>query len=297
MEHTYTKEDLIHFQPKNETFVGIDSDGCIFDTMEVKQKKFFHTKIIEYWELQAIEAQLRKAAEFVNLYSKWRGSNRFIALLKTFDLLADWPDVTNSGIKLPETDALREYVESGIALSNATLQQCVEEKQDPELKRLLEWSLDVNRFIAAEMGSIPPFKWVEESLKKIQASSDAIVVSQTPEEALVREWEEHGMAGYISIIAGQELGTKTEHLQMACGGKYPGDKILMIGDAPGDRKAAQANNAFFYPIQPGQEEASWKRFAQEAYDKFLDGSFAGDYQQQLINEFEAALPETPPWKA
>jgi hypothetical protein len=34
---TYTKADLLEFKPRHDSFVGIDSDGCIFPTMEIKQ--------------------------------------------------------------------------------------------------------------------------------------------------------------------------------------------------------------------------------------------------------------------
>jgi hypothetical protein len=70
----------------------------------------------------------------------------------------------------------------------------------------------------------------------------------------------------------------------------------MVGDAPGDLNAARANNALFYPINPGHEEASWQRFHDEAIDRFLSGSYAGDYETSLIEEFQNLLPETPPWK-
>jgi hypothetical protein len=70
----------------------------------------------------------------------------------------------------------------------------------------------------------------------------------------------------------------------------------MIGDAPGDMKAAKANNALFYPINPGDEETSWQRFEEEAVHKFLNLEYAGDYEAQVIAEFEAMLPETPPWQ-
>ena len=83
---------------------------------------------------------------------------------------------------------------------------------------------------------------------------------------------------------------------MAAGGKYPTDHILMIGDAPGDMKAAKANDALFYPINPGHEEASWQRFYEEAVHKFLAEEYAGDYEASLIAEFEAMLPSVPPWK-
>jgi len=71
---------------------------------------------------------------------------------------------------------------------------------------------------------------------------------------------------------------------------------LMIGDAPGDMKAARANNALFFPINPGYEEESWRRFYEEGFHKFVAGEYAGEYEASLIAEFEKLLPEVPPWK-
>ena len=90
--NTFTKDDLINFLPEFNTFAGIDSDGCVFDTMDIKQKDFFHPHIIRHWGLEAIEPQVRAAAEFTYLYSTFRGLNRFLGLCKTFELLHDWPE-------------------------------------------------------------------------------------------------------------------------------------------------------------------------------------------------------------
>ena len=60
--------------------------------------------------------------------------------------------------------------------------------------------------------------------------------------------------------------------------------------------AAKANNALFFPVIPGQEEQSWKRFFEESLDRFFAGNYAGDYEKSLIEEFDEYLPETPPWK-
>ena len=100
---------------------------------------------------------------------------------------------------------------------------------------------------------------------------------------------------YVEIIAGQEMGTKTEHLKFAANGRYQENKILMIGDAPGDMRAAKKNNALFFPINPGTEEESWQRLYEEAFDKFMNDEYAGKYEEKLIAEFDACLPENPPW--
>jgi hypothetical protein len=69
----------------------------------------------------------------------------------------------------------------------------------------------------------------------------------------------------------------------------------MVGDAPGDLQAARANGVLFYPIEPGREDASWQRFYEEALPRFFSGSYVGDYMNERIEQFEALLPETPPW--
>lgn len=69
----------------------------------------------------------------------------------------------------------------------------------------------------------------------------------------------------------------------------------MIGDAPGDREAARAAAALFFPILPGREAASWRLFLDEALPRFFAGSFAGEFEALLESDFAAAFPESPPW--
>ena len=292
----FTQDDLTNLKPKHETFVGIDSDGCVFDTMEIKQKQCFHKLIVAHWHLEPIEKHVREAAEFVNLYSKYRGQNRFPCLLRSINLLRDRPEVMATGIKLPEFNSLKKFIDSGMPMGNPALEKTVQETNDPELASILAWSKAVNKDIEKTVTDVPPYQWVVKSLKKVNAHSDAICVSQTPTEALIREWQHHHLMEYVQVIAGQELGTKTEHLRLATSGRYLPDNILMIGDAPGDFKAAQGNQAHFYPINPGHETESWERFYTEAYDKFLRHEYDGPYETALMAEFEKLLPDTPPWK-
>ena len=293
---SYTTQDLIDLKPKHATFVGVDSDGCVFDTMEIKQKKCFHGLIASHWHLEPIEKYVREAAEFVNLYSRWRGQNRFPTLVMGIDLLRDRPEVLASGVKLPEFHDLRKFIDSGVALGNPALKKAVEESGSKELAEVLKWSEAVNALIARTVKNVPPFEWARKSIEKMQAHSDVICVSQTPGEALMREWEENDLVRFVSVIAGQELGSKAEHIGLATQGRYTPDKILMIGDALGDRKAASANKALFFPVNPGHENESWRRFHEEAYGRFLAGTYAGAYEAGLIAEFEALLPDTPPWR-
>lgn len=292
----YTRDDLVALKPAHSTFVAIDSDGCVFDTMEIKQKQCFHSVTIRLWHLKKVEKEARETLEFVNLYSKWRGSNRFPAQVKSFELLRERPEVRTAGVNVPELKALKAWVATGAPLANSELEKEVKRNPDPELVLALKWSKEVNDVIAKTVKNVPPFKWAAKSIERIHRQSDTICVSQTPAEALFREWAEHDLLRFMNAIAGQELGTKGEHIRMAAGDKYPKDRVLKIGDALGDRKAALENGVLFYPICPKHEEESWERFYKDAYDRFLNGTYAGDYEKKLIAEFDALLPETPPWK-
>ena len=71
---------LIHVSPlrtssaSRDFFIGIDSDGCVFDTMEVKHKECFIPNIIKHYGLAAISKYVREAAELINLYSQTAAS-------------------------------------------------------------------------------------------------------------------------------------------------------------------------------------------------------------------------------
>lgn len=281
------------FQPRHEFLVGIDSDGCAFDSMEIKHKECFIPNIINHYELQAVSKYAREAAEFVNLYSKSRGINRFPALIEALEWLKRRPEVIARGVKISIPRGLVDWLQRETKLGNPALKQAVEATGDPDLKQALAWSQDVNASVEKVVRGVPPFPFVRECLQKLSPRADLLVISATPNDALRREWEEHDLVGFVAEICGQETGTKKETLTVAK--KYPAAHALMIGDAPGDYSAAKANQTLFYPINPGAEDKSWERLYREGIDRFFAGTFAGDYQQALLDEFETFLPAAPPW--
>jgi phosphoglycolate phosphatase-like HAD superfamily hydrolase len=287
--------DLINHKPAHKFFIGIDSDGCVFDTMEVKQKKFFIPVSLEQFNLNAVSDVLRETWEFVNLYSMHRGGNRFISLIKVFDLLKERIQSDASGVTLPDLTSLRNWIASETSLSNSNLRKYFESNFDPELEKVLRWSETINQNISSGLDKIPPFPNARKAIEKLSLYVDIFVVSQTPLEALEHEWDEHDLKKYVNLIAGQEHGTKTELISLAAGNKYSPDKILMIGDALGDLQAARNNAALFYPIIPGKEDESWYRFLNEGLNKFMGGTFKGSYENALLSEFKNCLPDTPPW--
>jgi phosphoglycolate phosphatase-like HAD superfamily hydrolase len=290
-------QPLLEMQPRFDFFVGIDSDGCAFDTMEIKHKECFTPNTIKHWGLQPVSKYARDAALFVNLYSKWRGINRWPALVMVLDLLRERPEVIARQANIPQVPRVREFIsDEGFPKSNDGLRAYMAEHPDPELERALAWTTGINATVADMVHGVPPFPYVRDSLDFLADKADMIVVSATPVEALTREWEEHDLARYVRVIAGQEMGKKSEHIALATRSQYALEHMLMIGDAPGDLRAARDNDALFFPVNPGHEEESWQRFYEEGLHKFLAEEYTGDYEAQLITEFERFMPETPPWK-
>ncbi|MFH0881916.1 MAG: HAD hydrolase-like protein [bacterium] len=290
-------DSLIHLEPHHKYLVAIDSDGCAFDSMEIKHKECFIPNIIKHWGLQSVSKYARSAAEFVNLYSKWRGINRFPALIMTLDLLREWPDVIRREVDVPVAQPVRDWITRETKLGNPALQAEVGQTGDPVLKQALTWSKAVNESVADMVHDVPPFPYVRKSLEAISEFADIIVCSSTPGEALEREWNEHDLDRFVRVIAGQEMGSKREHLKFASDGKYHPDRVIMIGDAPGDRSAAEENGLHFYPINPGSEDQSWERFLLETSTRFRNDQYTEEYQKELNDAFEKLLPEFPPWVA
>ena len=285
---------LKDFKPKHDFFIGIDSDGCVFDSMEIKHKECFAPMFIKHHKLQAVSKYAREVWDFVNLYSKTRGANRFPALVRALNLLRERSEVKARKVNIPSYPALDDWIKRESKLGNATLEKEVKDGNEG-LAYIKVWSDAVNNQVADIVHGVPPFPLLRETLENSISQADMMVISQTPCDALEREWTEHDISQYVEIIEGQEMGTKSEHLKFSAVNKYESDKILMIGDAPGDHKAAKANGVLFYPILPGNEEYSWERLNKESLNRFFTGTYAGEYEEKLFSEFDDCLPENPNW--
>jgi phosphoglycolate phosphatase-like HAD superfamily hydrolase len=126
--------------------------------------------------------------------------------------------------------------------------------------------------------------------------ADVLVVSKTPYEDLANYWEAQGIAQYVQMIAGQEMGSKGHHIEVAKkAGHYQDDQVLMLGDGNGDLKAVKANKGLFYPVSPGYEQESWNRFS-KALDHFIQQSYRGEFENKLLEEFEQVLLTMPSWE-
>lgn len=285
------KEVFKQFAPRHDRLVCIDSDGCVFDTMEIKHKECFCPAMIKHWNLQPISKYARMAWEFENLYSKDRGLSRFITLYRSIELLKDWDEVREYDFEFPDTGALGRWLKDAPVTNNAALEQ----SEDPVLKRTLAWSIESNERISDMVYGIPPFPNAREAIISLSLIADIIVVSATAREALQREWEENGLLPYVSMICSQDEGSKKDCIRQLkdC---YGPDRVLMIGDAPGDMEAAHGNGALFYPIRPGDEINSWKEFKEEYMDRFFNGCYRAESEVKLIERFDECLPVLPAWK-
>ena len=266
---------LDSFTKQHDFLVGIDSDGCAFDSMEIKHKECFIPNFIKHMGLQPVSKYAREACEFTNLYSKTRGANRFPAYLRALDLLEERAEVQARNVTMPKLQGVRDWVARETKLGTKTIVPEAEKTGDADLIRAAAWSSAVDDTIAEMVKGIPPFPGVREALEAMSDKADQIVCSATPNRALQQEWEEHDIDQFVQCICGQEAGSKAESLAKAQTFGYDLDKMLMIGDAPGDMKAAKTVGCLYYPINPGREEASWARFNEGSVGKVLRRNVRG----------------------
>ena len=133
-----------------------------------------------------------------------------------------------------------------------------------------------------------PFPGAKEAIAWAHERADIAIVSSANLDAVMEEWEKHGILPHVDVVLAQNAGSKAACIAKLLTYGYDKTKVLMIGDAPGDRAAAQKNGVFYYPILVTKEKESWERMSQ-AVEKLMDGSFDEAYQNQLNEEFEKNL--------
>jgi len=277
--------EVNNFTKEKEFLICIDSDGSAIDTMTEKHRKAFGPEAVRVWGLEEIEEDFLQHWNKVNLYSNTRGINRFKGLVNTFK------DLKTRGYEMPEINNIEEWTEKSGELSNSALNKEIKKGNDYEdLKLALKWSQQVNQTISElKKDRAKVFTGVKKSLSKITERADLAVVSSANQEALLDEWECYDLKRYVKVIFGQEAGSKAENIKNLKAKGYDNSKILMLGDAPGDLRAAEINNVLFYPIIPSEEKESWQKFAEKAADKFFEGDYQGKLEKQLIKKFNFIL--------
>ncbi len=269
---------------RRDFLICVDSDGCVMDTMNIKHKKCFGPCIIEEWGLESRREKILKRWNEINLFSMTRGVNRFRGLAMMLE------EINRDYETIEGLDEFRRWVDKTDELSNAALKKAVDEGGGICLEKALSWSEWVNRY--ADMLSDnekKPFCGAREALETAHNCADTAIVSSANRSAVDSEWSKNGLIACVDLVFSQEDGSKSAALEKLLGKGYLPERVLMVGDAPGDLTAAEENGVLFYPILAENEEGSWKRFKDEACAKFICGAYSGQYQRKLIDEFKYNL--------
>lgn len=277
-------ENLSTYTKKREYLICVDSDGCAMDTMDVKHIKCFGPCMVEEWNLSQWRDEILKRWNEINLYTMTRGVNRFKGLALMLR------EVNDTWCTIDKLEELETWTSITPELSNHALEEEMKRRDSIILKKALSWSEAVNESINQLSDSEKqPFSGVLEGLQAAHACADVAIVSSANLQAVLDEWELHGLLEHTDIVLAQDAGSKAYCIEKLIEKGYEKSKVLMVGDAPGDQKAAQKNGVFFYPILVRREKESWERLKQEGIQKLIEGKFAGEYQRQLNQEFERNL--------
>ena len=285
--------------PTREFFVGIDSDGCAFNSMEVKHNDSFSVNLIKYFGLQGLSRQVHQAWDFVNLYSQTRGCNRFKAIVLACDELRAMPRVQKTGIPVPELPYLQQWIKSETQLGNPRLKEKIAAAQGAEkaeLELVYEWSRRSTRPSRTSCTTCPPSRACARAWPSCASAPTSWWSRPRPRRRWTGSGPSTASTSSWRSSPDRRWARRPSTSQLAAKGKFPADQILMVGDAPGDFKAARDVGALFFPINPGDEEASWERFLKEGIDRFFGKRYAGAYEAELMAEFDRLLPRDPPWK-
>lgn len=278
------KTSLEQFTKQKDFLICIDSDGCAIDTMDIKHIKCFGPCMVTEWNLKEWEKPILESWNDVNLYTLTRGINRFKGLAVALT------EINDRYTKIEGLDEFLEWTEKTSELSNESLEAELKKAESVCIRKALEWSKAVNHSIDLLSDDEKcPFEGVKEAIIEAKQYADIAIVSSANEKAVLDEWHYNGLLDSVDVVLTQNVGSKAYCISKLIEKGYHRSNILMVGDALGDLKAAESNEVFYYPIMVKKEQASWQRFKNEALGKFIDHSYKGAYQEQVIREFKANL--------
>ena len=272
------------FEKKHDFLVCVDSDGCAMDTMNCKHFHCFGPCMVNQWELEQWRSDILDRWNQVNLFQMTRGINRFKGLSLALT------EVNEKYTPIAGVEALNQWVATTKALSNDALKAYIATQPDGEgkacLEKALAWSIDVNENIVLLPEDLKvPFKGAREGLAAAHFFADVAVVSSANRDAVEEEWSKHGLIDHVDILLAQDVGSKAHCISEMLKFGYAKENVLMVGDAPGDGDAAEANSVWYYPILVGKEAESWNEFQEVALGRLTGGTYGGEYQDQKKQEF------------
>ena len=275
---------LDNFNKQKDFLICIDSDGCAIDTMDIKHIKCFGPCMVTEWNLEEWKEPILERWNEVNLYTLTRGINRFKGLAVALI------EINEKYITIAGLDEFVRWTEETKELSNESLEVEIEKTNNICLKKALEWSKSVNKSIDLLSDDEKcPFEGVKEAIILAKKVADIAIVSSANEKAVLDEWNKHGLLENVDIVLTQNIGSKSYCINKLIAKGYSRNNVLMVGDALGDLKAAEENEALYYPIMVRKEKESWIRFSKEALERFTSNSYYGEYQEKVIAEFKENL--------
>lgn len=271
------------FERKHDYLVCVDSDGCVMDTMNCKHFNCFGPCMVTEWDLEEWKDEILDRWNVINLFSMTRGINRFKGLAMALG------EINAKYTPIPGVEALAHWAETAPALSNDGVKAAAEAAEGEAkliLEKALSWSKAVNAAIVALDESLKvPYEGAKEGLAASHAFADVAMVSSANRDAVEEEWGKFGLLEHTDIVLAQDIGSKAACIAAMLKFGYDVDKVLMIGDAPGDCDAAEKNGVHYYPILVNDEKASWDEAIAVAFDKLQTGEYApygAEKKQQFL---------------
>ena len=271
------------FVKKHDYLVCVDSDGCVMDTMNCKHFHCFGPCMVAEWNLQQWKDAILERWNVINLFSMTRGINRFKGLAMALS------EIHSRYTPIAGIEKLVHWAETAPALGNDALAKAIADSQDAEekavLSKALSWSKAVNGAIVALPEELKvPYNGAKEGLVAAHAFADVAMVSSANRDAVEEEWGKFGLLEHTDIVLAQDVGSKAACIAAMLRYGYDINKVVMIGDAPGDCDAAEKNGVHYYPILVNHEKESWDEAIAVAFDKLRSGSYA-PYGAEMKRKF------------
>ncbi|MBO6159518.1 MAG: HAD family hydrolase [Firmicutes bacterium] len=280
------------FVKKHDFLICVDSDGCAVDTMDIKHFRCFGPCMVAEWGLEKWQEPILERWNVINLYSLTRGINRFLGLSMALS------EINDQYTPIEGIDTLKAWAENAKELSNPALEAEIERleaghhdgQDDPDyqdaaiLKKALAWSKAVNASIAQLPWEVKKaFPGVKEGFEAVKDFADIAIVSAANRDAVEEEWDRFGLLPLVDVMMCQDVGNKAHCISVMLEKGYAPDHVLMCGDAPGDKAAAEKNGVFYYPILVRHEKESWNEFPHAA-SLLREGAYA-PYGEVKAKEF------------
>ena len=271
------------FERKHDYLVCVDSDGCVMDTMDCKHFHCFGPCMVTEWGLEEWKDAILERWNEINLFSMTRGINRFKGLAAALG------EIHEKYVPIAGIAALQHWADTAPALSNDGIAKAAEEASDPDAKLVLQKALAWSKAVNTAIVKLPeelkvPYAGAKEGLEAAHVFADVAMVSSANRDAVEEEWGKFGLLEHTDIVLAQDVGSKAACIREMLKFGYDLDKVVMVGDAPGDCDAAEKNGVHYYPILVNHEKESWDEAIAVAFEKLRSGDYT-EYGAAKKQEF------------